>query len=212
MWTQIFDLVPEPGFPSLPEPDYPAAHSMSTTWFAVDANGHVAAFNTHLDGHAPVGAEERYARRNYLEVMYRLLHPAADSDEYWSEDQLAEDLGVFLYEYRDEYDPIDVFERRVIPDRPTHVEQLPPEVRAMANKVHLPISFGPTEQIQPLEFLECTYWEEDGERFAYLASDGLTVRPILGKEDRFAVFVRKFREENPGEATRYRFEGAVDGH
>lgn len=211
MWTQIFDLAPEPGSRSSPEPDYPAAHSMYTTWFAVDANGHVAAFDTGGYGHAPVGAEEKYAHREYLEELYRLRNPEASPDEYRPAEQLAEELGFFLYDYDRGYDPIDVFARRVIPERPTHIEQLPPQVRALSRTVQLPIFFGPTERVQPFEFLECSFWEEDGERFAYLASDGRTVRPIRGKEDRFAEFVRTLCETDPEQAARYQFEGPVDG-
>lgn len=36
--------------------DYPAAHSMDTTWFAVDADGHVAAFETGEAGAVPTAA------------------------------------------------------------------------------------------------------------------------------------------------------------
>ena len=37
-------------------PDYPAAHSMDTTWFAVDSDGRVAAFNSNEAGAVPQGA------------------------------------------------------------------------------------------------------------------------------------------------------------
>lgn len=37
----------------LPEADYPAAHSMDSTWFAIDKNGYVAQFNTGEAGAMP---------------------------------------------------------------------------------------------------------------------------------------------------------------
>ena len=37
--------------------DYPAAHSMDTSWYAVDADGHVALFTTGENGHAPNGTK-----------------------------------------------------------------------------------------------------------------------------------------------------------
>ncbi len=37
----------------LPTPDFPAAHSMDTTWFAVDDDGAIAAFSTGEDGAVP---------------------------------------------------------------------------------------------------------------------------------------------------------------
>jgi hypothetical protein len=39
-----------------PTTDYPAAHSMDTTWFAVDKDGHVAAFESSEGGAVPEGA------------------------------------------------------------------------------------------------------------------------------------------------------------
>src|SRR5947209_1888144 len=36
-----------------PEPDYPAAHSMDTDWYAVDRDGHVALFNSGEAGAVP---------------------------------------------------------------------------------------------------------------------------------------------------------------
>ena len=36
-----------------PRDDYPAAHSMDTTWFAVDADGHLAVFDSGEDGAVP---------------------------------------------------------------------------------------------------------------------------------------------------------------
>ena len=43
------------------EPDYPAAHSMDTTFFAVDADGRVAIFTTGENGHVPITASGRNA-------------------------------------------------------------------------------------------------------------------------------------------------------
>jgi len=39
-----------------PEGDFPAAHSMDSAWFAVDADGHVASFDTGENGAVPYGA------------------------------------------------------------------------------------------------------------------------------------------------------------
>lgn len=40
--------------------DFPAAHSMDTTWFAVDKCGHVAVFESGEDGSVPEGAPDAY--------------------------------------------------------------------------------------------------------------------------------------------------------
>ena len=55
----------------------------------------------------------------------------------------------------------------------------------------------------------CRLWSEFN--LAYLASDGLTVRPMPGMEVQFAGFVRRFRKTQPDLAARYSFEGPVDG-
>ena len=187
-------------------PDFPAAHSMDTVWFAVDEAGHVAAFDTGEDGVAPVGAEDA----PFLLPMYLARHPEVDPNAYHPTPELAAGLGFFLYEYRKEAIPIDVFDRRVIPERPAHVEELPPEVRAFCKRIRLPVSFAAADRVQPFEFRPCTGWAQDG-WIGFLAADGVTVRPIPGREARFADFITYLRAEYPDEAARYHFEGVDDG-
>jgi hypothetical protein len=43
---------------SASDEDYPAAHSMDTRWFSVDADGHVALFDSGQDGPVPVGVQD----------------------------------------------------------------------------------------------------------------------------------------------------------
>lgn len=205
---RILDLPPA-GCPSSPEPDYPAAHSMDTTWYAVDEAGHVAAFQTGLDGVAPVGAKNLY----YLEALYDSHRPDAFREpRVPSHTEMADQVGFYLYWYRGaEYNPIDLFERRVVPRHPIHVEQLLPEVRAVCKRTRSPVSFAAAEWIQPLAYLDCFFWEEDGDRLAYLAADGVTIAPIKGREDRFDEFVIGFRATAPDEAARYHFEGMDNG-
>jgi hypothetical protein len=59
------------------EPDFPAAHSMDTRWFAVDSDGHVAMFSSREAGAVPLLAfsgDETYEVRQRL---YKLL-PGGD--------------------------------------------------------------------------------------------------------------------------------------
>lgn len=54
--------------------DYPAAHSMDTDWFAVDANGEVAAFRPFVGGAAPVEwLEQGPTNHHFLDVLVPLL-------------------------------------------------------------------------------------------------------------------------------------------
>ncbi|HJZ93240.1 MAG TPA: hypothetical protein VKE40_20360 [Gemmataceae bacterium] len=48
------------------------------------------------------------------------------------------------------------------------------------------------------------------ERVAYVAADGVTVRPIRGKERLFPDFIRRVRATWPDVAAQYRFEGNED--
>jgi hypothetical protein len=186
--------------------DYPAAHSMDISWYAVDAVGHVALFESGQDGHVPVGADDAY----HLETLFQASRPAPDPDDYEESAVLAERFGFFLYEYGDSFDPIVVYRRRVVPPNPVHVDQLPPAIRDACKQLRLPVAFAAAECMQPIEFFECHYWNGE-EGAAYVAADGVTVRPMKGREAHFAEFVRRFRAEYPEEAARYRFEGVDDG-
>jgi hypothetical protein len=193
------------GSRSSPGDDYPAAHSMDTSWYAVDAAGHVALFISSENGHAPRNAENSY----YLDDLYRAEHPD-HPDDWQGYEQLAEEFGLFVYNYGDSWDPIDTYQRLIGPSNPVHVEQLPPAIRLGCKKIRFPgVRFADAERVQPLEFGPCGCWDED-ERVAYVAADGVTVRPIRGKERHFPDFVRRVRETWPDVAARYRFEGNDD--
>ena len=53
------------------EPDYPAAHSMDTQWFSVDAEGHVALFDSGIDGPVPAGVQNN----DWRVLTERLIRP-----------------------------------------------------------------------------------------------------------------------------------------
>src|SRR5947209_20344599 len=98
---RILDLSPA-GCRSSPEADHPAAHSMDTTWFAVDAVGDVAVFDTGEPGHAPSHVTE----------------------QLFVTEEEAKQLGYFFYEYGSQWAVVDVYERRLVPRRPVHVDEL----------------------------------------------------------------------------------------
>ena len=182
--------------------DYPAAHSMDLFWYAIDREGHVARFNTRENGHAPRGAEEASVIGDLWDAAHgRASHRQLDDSE------IAARLGFFLYEYGYDYDPIAPYDRRVRPESPIHIDQLPPAMREICKRVLFEgVSFTESERIQPLEYFACSYWYGN-DRVAYLAEDGKTVRPIPGMEERFAEFCETFREQHPEESKQFRFEG-----
>src|SRR5262245_34529587 len=78
--------------------DYPAAHSMDTVWYAVDANGAVGIFNSAEAGPVPRSA----ARREHGDVprLIRILGGECDDDNFDMQEafQSAGDRGLYVYE------------------------------------------------------------------------------------------------------------------
>jgi hypothetical protein len=174
---------------------------MDTYWFAIDARGQVAVFETGENGHTPAGEAN-----DIFDALYRLRFD--ELDDYEEPEEWARKLGLTFYSYPDHYDGLQwPYQRRVDPDVPLHVDMLPPELRSKCWDDHLDqLCFAQTEFVQPLEFIPCVgyNWENV---VAYVAADGVTVRPIPGKGDQFAEFVRVYREWKPTESGRMRFDG-----
>jgi hypothetical protein len=192
---------------TLNQPDYPAAHSMDTHWFAVDERGQVAVFATGEDGHVPKMASGDDGDLFRLASLYRA---AEDKDEDRVEEQDAELLGMYFYDYSyGIFEPIEAYRRSQVPKVPLHIDQLPPDFRAMCISVKFPFRFDETDTVQPLESFPCVYWYE-AERVSFLCADGKTIRPIPGQEDRFAEFVRELCQGNPELADKYHFEGPTE--
>jgi hypothetical protein len=65
-----------------------------------------------------------------------------------------------------------------VPDRPVHVDQLPPRLRETVSEFRLrTLCFAQAPHIQPIEHGSCVSWEP-----AYLTGDGLTIRPHTKNE------------------------------
>lgn len=146
--------------------DYPAAHSMDTTWFAVDGAGQVAVFMTGETGHLPRGVDNDVAS----DIV---------PDEYPSNEEVAEQQGLFLFDYEDQYndeEPIDLYQRHYVPAVPLHLYQLPASIRARIRKANYPgVKFDEAAVFQPLEYGPC---DTSGSHVTFLASDGVTEIPI----------------------------------
>jgi len=190
------------------EGDYPAAHSMETIWYAVDEAGHVAAVMTGESGQLPEGAGANRLLDDLYARTFR-TNPMA----YVEPHQAAARLGVFLYAHY-EAKPLGNVEDRYrveqVPDRPLHIDQLPPDLRTAWKQFRLPgLRFSESEFLQPYEFFPCSSYDVDA--VAYLAPDGKTIRPIPGREELFRAAVAGWREELPDVVAQYQFEGVDDG-
>ena len=160
------DAVPDPvnGPSVLAEADYPAAHAW-TPLAAVDAAGHVA-LRHRRERHAPTTVMESLVMISPGCVGGTLMTKSTRPRRNWPP------LGFFVYDYDEDYDLIGPFRRRGAVDTRPH-DQLPPNIRLVGRSGST--SGSDVGRIQPLENFECVYWYE--ERVAYVAADGVTVRP-----------------------------------
>lgn len=187
-------------------PDYPAAHSMDTTWFAVDRDGCVGAFDSNSRGGVPQDAPGVDVFRLLTLLLGRAAAERLDYDGYWSETAR---VGIFYYTHGDWWGVqlqgnYDITRR---PVAPLHVDSLPPDFRNLARRTRIAeVSFQGVERLQPLEYFACRFCEGEA-HVAYVASDGVTVRPVPGREGEFAAFCEAMRRECPEESARLRFDG-----
>jgi hypothetical protein len=190
------------------EPDYPAAHSMDTAWFAVDSQGFVAMFDSGENGHVPCSM--RSADGVWHDIAYHPLWELCFSglQGVYRLADMAQRIGLYYYNYDEEgFDPLEPYVREIQPNVPLHVDQLPPELRQECKRIRFEkVLFVQSERIQPLEYFACTFWYQDN-RVAYLTGDGKTVRPLPGMEDYFREFYDQFRQESPDRVQELRFEG-----
>lgn len=200
------------------EADFPAAHSMDSTWFAVDKAGHVALFATGADGAVPNQAapgpgaymdvfdemdelpeevQESIGERppDFLAELARLVpavKPKADQASDRSDPPDAARHG--LYVYGSDFEGVaGPYEREWVPGKPVHIDQLPPALRDALKAVQFPFRFADMPEIQPVEHVACSSWGP-----AWLGGDG-QVRPIPGFEKDYAKVYKELLESFPEE-------------
>lgn len=193
------------------EPDYPAAHSMDTVWFAVDDQGYVARFSTGENGHVPrqMRAPDGVSHEIAYDPRWELCLPGSrqSGQHIYSFIAQAQRTWIYTYVYQEGFEPIDPYVREIRPNVPLHVAQLPPALRQECKRIRFDKAlFSERAVIQPLEQFECTCWYE-GSRAAYLAADRRTVRPVPGMEDEFLELYLRLQEEDPVRVRELYFEG-----
>jgi hypothetical protein len=164
--------------------DFPAAHSMDTSWYAVDQKGNVGLFHTNEGGAVPNDAYSPVDPEDFPpEVRAEVGNPIPA-------DQLPEEKHLFVYECQAE-GPTGPYERTQAPRKPLHIDQLPPRVRDAIRSLRFDtLDFRQTREFQPVELTPCSAWDP-----AYLASDGKTIKPIPGWEDDYAKFYKEYGAE-----------------
>lgn len=180
-----------------PAPDWPAAHSMDTVWYAVDGKGAVAFFDSGSPGPVPKSATRR--EHGDLPRLVRILGGECDDEDFDMEEAFAEAArrGVFGYQVISwECDFVDTYERVAAPKKPLHVDELPPKLRKNAVKCTLPtVDFAKETELQILGLVTCDlYWDE---AVGCFAPGHKEVRPIPGKEAEYRKALPRLREENP---------------
>lgn len=105
--------------------DLPAAHSMDTTWYAVDEHGHVGRFDTGEDGALP-------------EVAAKGVSPVEPSVDYHRLEE--HEAGMFHFGHDHGDDP-GRYTCDARPEQPLHVGQLEPELAAAVRRLMLPVDF-----------------------------------------------------------------------
>jgi hypothetical protein len=182
--------------------DFPAAHSMDTTWYAVDSAGHIGVFETGENGHMPRTASTDQG----LILALWDLQEGSEPEEERTED-IARRLGCFFYDYGEDV-PVaaSLYHRTTVPETPVHVHELPPALRKEWKKVQFAEDFSETRILQPLESFKCTGY---GEPLGYLASDGKTVKLVPGKEKEFIEVYREFLRIDPKLLKKFDFPEVV---
>jgi len=176
--------------------DFPAAHSMDTQWFAIDQNGYVARFFSGAGGAVPNVAYSPDA----LDLLEDMDLDEADragmglgSRPEVPAAQLPDDKRLFLYKTSDALDEClaERYERTSVPNKPLHIDELPPQVRAAIAAMRFDgLDFTKTAVFQPVELTECATWDP-----AYLTGDGKMVKAVPGREKDYAEFYKERRDE-----------------
>jgi len=174
---------------STPE-DYPAAHSMDTAWFGVDADGNLAMFDTGEDGILPLepmeGNPSMTGEGAYWEALAAIAAALGhDEEEDLMEPEFLTELG--LYAYATDYGLVP-YERGPGPEAPLRLDDLPAHVVHELAWMPLPqVRFAEAESIQPAEFATAvTTWSNPDA--GYLSADGTTRRAIPGQEAGFKAW------------------------
>ena len=159
--------------------DYPAAHSMDTTWFAVDKDGYVALMETNEEGALPFACDDEQSDGSeFLEDL--TTHTGRELELGDFEFPRPESVGLFGYASElDSFPPVceldqetleklqmrdglpTPYSRTAVPEQPLHIEDLPPNLQKQLKLlVFSDVSFAADEWVQPAMHVPCQMWGE----------------------------------------------------
>jgi hypothetical protein len=161
--------------------DFPAAHSMDTSWFGVDRDGRVALFSTGEDGSVPLPMEGNLSDPA-VHVVLLAAHTVMGAAEELLDDPDPSEVG--LYDYGGDYDSL--YRRRSSPSRPLLLLQLPEDVRRRMPLFRMPeLSFADKPILQLEEHAEDLIHYRDQVRCWYVSEDESMACARPGREAEF---------------------------
>lgn len=177
------------------EVDFPAAHSMDSSWYAVDKDGFVAYFDTGEDGPMPNRCYSPEMGDHFEDMdVDDLEEMGLSRSDIIDPSHLPDPKRLYSYSASDEYGVGGRYQRESCPKKPLHIDELPPDVREALGQARFDtLAFAQTEYLQPMELTESTSWGP-----AYMSSDGKTIRPVAGREKEYKELMKEIADDFPG--------------
>ncbi len=175
--------------------DYPAAHSMDTTWFAVDQDGYVALMDSSEPGAVPMAyGGDQGNGMEFLETLAKHTGRQVELDKYECPNPESVGLYGFYCDYDhpsvirpdgsivedlyadEDLDAVPPYKRVNVPSKPLHVSELPASLQhEVKNLVFKDLSFKDCEWIQPGLKLPCQFWAQEDQPLSAVDADGRIV-------------------------------------
>jgi hypothetical protein len=168
---------------------------METTWFAIDRDGHVAAFDSREAGGVPTAANlgEDYLAVEVVVMDVGMREPAELPDDLDPEDRPGQLAWAGVYAYAHDFEIAGPYHRTGAPTRALTADRLP--AATVARMARFDGRFADQERLQPFE-----HWPSEAGSALWLASDEITVRCVPGREADFAKEAQALAEslDDPG--------------
>ena len=185
--------------PAAQIPDYPAAHSMDTTWFAVDENGEIGRFETGgcgsaplLEGMEPPSLEEKlrshYTKAYAYEDQYLAVEDYLREQGYDDGDDENENRIMPIHEYEPHGESNSLYYWRCSPQKALTWDELPKHLQNGRHLLRLKdYDFRSREPIDPYEYVTQCYADWTSLENIYPQSYDQTIFPILNADGSWSI-------------------------